>query len=42
MSTFSAYDGTDLAYQVSGEGDPVICLPGGAQDTGYQAGSPGA
>lgn len=35
MPTFSAYDGTDLAYRVSGEGDPVICLPGGMQDTGY-------
>jgi pimeloyl-ACP methyl ester carboxylesterase len=35
MPTFSAYDGTDLAYHVSGEGDPVICLPGGMQDTGY-------
>jgi proline iminopeptidase len=35
MPIFSAYDGTDLAYHVSGEGDPVICLPGGMQDTGY-------
>ncbi|NUT10970.1 MAG: alpha/beta hydrolase [Nonomuraea sp.] len=29
MPTFSAYDGTVLAYHVSGEGDPVVCLPGG-------------
>jgi pimeloyl-ACP methyl ester carboxylesterase len=35
MPTFSAFDGTNLAYHVSGEGDPVICLPGGMQDTGY-------
>lgn len=36
MPTFSAHDGTDLAYHVSGEGSPVICLPGGPmQDTDY-------
>lgn len=35
MPTFSAFDGTNLAYHVSGEGDPVICLPGGMQDTEY-------
>ncbi|HUR02677.1 MAG TPA: alpha/beta hydrolase [Nonomuraea sp.] len=36
MPTFSAYDGTDLAYHVFGEGIPVICLPGGPmQDTDY-------
>ncbi|MCX4821839.1 alpha/beta hydrolase [Streptomyces sp. NBC_01142] len=29
MPTFSAHDGTDLAYHVFGEGIPVICLPGG-------------
>src|SRR3954471_6451365 len=33
---FSAHDGTDLAYHVVGEGDPVICLPGGPmQDSAY-------
>lgn len=36
MPTFSAHDGTDLAYHVFGEGIPVICLPGGPmQDTDY-------
>jgi pimeloyl-ACP methyl ester carboxylesterase len=29
MPTFSAHDGTDLAYHVFGAGIPVICLPGG-------------
>ncbi|MFI7611338.1 alpha/beta fold hydrolase [Nonomuraea terrae] len=35
MPSFSAPDGTELAYHVSGRGSPVICLPGGAQDAGY-------
>jgi pimeloyl-ACP methyl ester carboxylesterase len=36
MPTFSAHDGTDLAYHVSGAGTPVICLPGGPmQDSVY-------
>ncbi|MGW2559467.1 alpha/beta fold hydrolase [Streptomyces sp. NPDC001514] len=29
MPIFSAYDGTSLAYHVEGEGEPLICLPGG-------------
>jgi pimeloyl-ACP methyl ester carboxylesterase len=29
MPTFSAHDGTRLAYRVTGDGDPVVCLPGG-------------
>ncbi|MEU4350240.1 alpha/beta hydrolase [Streptomyces sp. NPDC023838] len=29
MPTFSAYDGTKLAYHVFGDGPPLICLPGG-------------
>lgn len=29
MPEFSAYDGTTLAYRASGDGTPVICLPGG-------------
>ncbi|MGW1886319.1 alpha/beta fold hydrolase [Streptomyces sp. NPDC001970] len=29
MPTFSAHDGTKLAYHVSGDGPPVVCLPGG-------------
>ncbi|GAA1001100.1 hypothetical protein GCM10009555_105100 [Acrocarpospora macrocephala] len=36
MPAFSAPDGTVLAYHVSGEGAPVICLPGGMlQDSDY-------
>ncbi|MFD9357093.1 alpha/beta fold hydrolase [Streptomyces sp. NPDC060031] len=29
MPAFSAPDGTQLAYHVVGEGEPLICLPGG-------------
>ncbi|MER6944965.1 alpha/beta hydrolase [Nonomuraea sp. NPDC000554] len=36
MPTYSAHDGTHLAYHVYGEGVPVICLPGGPmQDSDY-------
>ncbi|MCJ0875067.1 alpha/beta fold hydrolase [Streptomyces sp. AP-93] len=28
--TFTAPDGTELAYHVQGEGEPLVCLPGGA------------
>ncbi|MFD4247412.1 alpha/beta fold hydrolase [Streptomyces sp. NPDC058525] len=30
MPTFTTYDGTELAYHVRGDGEPLICLPGGA------------
>ncbi|MFJ4777822.1 alpha/beta fold hydrolase [Streptomyces sp. NPDC088762] len=30
MPSFSTYDGTELAYHLRGEGDPLVCLPGGA------------
>ncbi|MDQ0840643.1 alpha/beta fold hydrolase [Streptomyces sp. V1I6] len=29
MATFLTYDGTELSYRSEGEGDPLICLPGG-------------
>jgi pimeloyl-ACP methyl ester carboxylesterase len=29
MATFTAHDGTELAYHVVGEGEPLLCLPGG-------------
>lgn len=29
MPTFSAPDGTELAYHMAGEGEPLLCLPGG-------------
>ncbi|MFC9913173.1 alpha/beta fold hydrolase [Streptomyces sp. NPDC127197] len=29
MPTFSAYDGTELAHHVLGDGPPLVCLPGG-------------
>ncbi|MFI6785831.1 alpha/beta fold hydrolase [Nonomuraea sp. NPDC050383] len=33
---FTAYDGTPLAYHALGEGDPLVCLPGGPmQDSAY-------
>jgi len=36
MPGFSAHDGTRLAYHVFGDGDPVICLPGGPmRDSAY-------
>ncbi|KOG42894.1 alpha/beta fold hydrolase [Streptomyces resistomycificus] len=36
MPTFPAPDGTRLAYHVSGDGPPLICLPGGPmQDSAY-------
>ncbi|MFK0049239.1 alpha/beta fold hydrolase [Streptomyces sp. NPDC090741] len=30
MSIFTTCDGTELAYHVRGEGEPLVCLPGGA------------
>jgi proline iminopeptidase len=36
MPVLAAPDGTPLAYRVRGEGDPVVCLPGGPmQDSDY-------
>ncbi|MDH6108763.1 proline iminopeptidase [Kitasatospora sp. MAP12-15] len=35
MPTFSAPDGTRLAYRVIGTGDPLVCLPGGPTDSRY-------
>jgi pimeloyl-ACP methyl ester carboxylesterase len=35
MPTFSAPDGTQLAYRVIGDGAPVVCLPGGPTDSAY-------
>lgn len=35
MPTFSAPDGTRLAYRTYGEGDPVLCIPGGPADSRY-------
>ncbi|MFG3407078.1 alpha/beta fold hydrolase [Streptomyces sp. NPDC048142] len=35
MSTFHAPDGTRLAYRTAGDGDPLICLPGGPTGSGY-------
>lgn len=36
MATFSASDGTRLSYRVTGDGDPLVCLPGGPmQDSIY-------
>jgi pimeloyl-ACP methyl ester carboxylesterase len=36
MPTFSAPDGTQLAYRIHGDGDdPVVCIPGGPTDSIY-------
>ncbi|MGW8764974.1 alpha/beta fold hydrolase [Streptomyces sp. NPDC055815] len=36
MPTFTTYDGTELAYGVQGEGEPLVCLAGGPmRDAGY-------
>lgn len=36
MPTFAAYDGTELAFGVLGDGPPLVCLPGGPmQDCSY-------
>ncbi|MEV7192100.1 alpha/beta hydrolase [Streptomyces sp. NPDC093510] len=29
MPTFHAYDGTELAYHEKGDGEPLLCVPGG-------------
>lgn len=35
MPTFSAPDGTRLAYRIHGTGAPLVCVPGGPTDAGY-------
>ncbi|MET7644628.1 alpha/beta hydrolase [Streptomyces sp. NPDC005426] len=35
MPTFSAPDGTRLAYRTYGDGDPLLCIPGGPADSRY-------
>ncbi|SCL61898.1 Pimeloyl-ACP methyl ester carboxylesterase [Micromonospora citrea] len=36
MPSFSAPDGTRLSYRLVGDGDPLVCLPGGPmQDSAY-------
>jgi proline iminopeptidase len=35
VPTFFAPDGTQLAYRVHGDGDPVVCVPGGPADSSY-------
>ncbi|WP_405483878.1 alpha/beta fold hydrolase [Streptomyces sp. NBC_00009] len=35
VTTFSAHDGTKLAYHAFGDGTPLICLPGGPTDSEY-------
>ncbi|MER6397241.1 alpha/beta hydrolase [Kitasatospora sp. NPDC001603] len=35
MPTYSAPDGTRLAYRVHGAGDPLLCIPGGPADSRY-------
>ncbi|WP_327302685.1 alpha/beta hydrolase [Streptomyces sp. NBC_01298] len=35
MPTFCAPDGTRLAYRTAGDGDPLVCVPGGPADSRY-------
>lgn len=35
MPTFTAPDGTRLAYRTHGDGEPLVCLPGGPADSRY-------
>ncbi|MFE9561791.1 alpha/beta fold hydrolase [Streptomyces sp. NPDC006487] len=35
MPTFSAPDGTRLAYHTAGDGEPLLCIPGGPADSRY-------
>ncbi|MFP3986544.1 alpha/beta hydrolase [Streptomyces sp. E11-3] len=41
MPTFSSYDGTKLAYHVSGGGPPLVCLPGGPMQASVYLGDLG-
>ncbi|MCM2412662.1 alpha/beta fold hydrolase [Streptomyces sp. RKAG290] len=35
MNTFRASDGTRLAYRTHGDGEPLVCIPGGPADSRY-------
>ncbi|MFI6740375.1 alpha/beta fold hydrolase [Nonomuraea sp. NPDC050451] len=35
MEFFTSYDGTKLSYHMSGDGAPVVCLPGGPTASAY-------
>ncbi|MFG2332410.1 alpha/beta fold hydrolase [Streptomyces sp. NPDC048604] len=35
MPTFTSYDGARLAYRETGDGAPLLCVPGGPQDSRY-------
>ncbi|WP_030384999.1 alpha/beta fold hydrolase [Streptomyces sp. NRRL S-241] len=35
MPTFTAPDGTRLAYRIHGDGEPLLCVPGGPADSAY-------
>lgn len=41
MPTFASYDGTQLAYRVYGDGEPLICVPGGPGRAGEYLGNLG-
>ncbi|WP_030897257.1 MULTISPECIES: alpha/beta fold hydrolase [unclassified Streptomyces] len=42
MPTFTAPDGTTLAYHVTGDGPPLVCLPGGPMQDSVYLGDLGA
>ena len=35
MPTYTAPDGTRIAYRLHGDGDPLVCVPGGPADSRY-------
>ncbi|GGX87097.1 alpha/beta fold hydrolase [Streptomyces fructofermentans] len=41
MPSFTAADGTELAHRVEGEGEPLLCLPGGPMRAGRYLGDLG-
>jgi proline iminopeptidase len=41
MPTFSSYDGTELAYHLIGDGEPLVCIPGGPMQASAYLGNLG-
>jgi pimeloyl-ACP methyl ester carboxylesterase len=41
MPTFTSYDGTELAYHLIGDGEPLVCIPGGPMQASVYLGDLG-
>jgi len=41
MGRFASYDGTEIGYRVRGDGQPLVCLPGGPARAGEYLGDLG-